>query len=159
MMVSPKARAGNSIMKGRINSPRARFWSTIKGLHLTAVLLLTVGVLSGCALLDIGQDFTPEPAAQGLSSSAQRPLSTVQSEPSRTPAVEEATPSPDSAADQDELPSHTPTPTSTPTPDLSSPTPIRPTPIPITWTPTPVLPPGPIPSPTPARQPPWPWPC
>ena len=99
-MGGPKTRAGNSIMTRRFDSPHARIWSTAIG------LLLTAGLVSGCALLDIGQDFTPEPAAQGLSSSEQRPLSTVQSEPSRTPAVEEGTPIPDDAADQDELPSH-----------------------------------------------------
>ena len=130
-------------MKRRIYSPRTRNWTSV------SLLLLVAGLISGCALLDIGQDFTPEPAAQGLGPDAQRPLSTVQSEPSHTPAVVEEPPTPENDTDQEEMPSHTPTVTSTPTPDLSSPTPIPPTPIPITWTPMPVLPPGPKPSPTP----------
>ncbi|HET6443442.1 MAG TPA: hypothetical protein VFI27_02590 [candidate division Zixibacteria bacterium] len=137
-------------MKQNLYPPWSVFWRYLAG------FLLVTGILSGCAALEIGRDFTPEPGVEGFSPAGRGALSTVVPGSDATAStVPTSTPSPVSGADQGDQPSPSPTPTSTPTPALPTSTPtdvgstIVPTPSPNIWTPTRVLPPGPQPTPTP----------
>lgn len=137
-------------MRQRISTPRSLF------VLLFAGVLLVTGFLSGCAALELGRDYTPEPSVEGFSPAGRGPLSTVvPGSESATSTLSEVTPSPVPGADQGDQPSPSPTHTSTPTPILPTSTPIEaespvtPAPSPTRWTPTPVPPPGTRPTPTP----------
>ena len=74
-------------------------WSRDFSLIITIVLLLTAAILTGCGLVEGDLEYTPEPGADGLGSSAQSALSTVGPEATATSASGDATTGVESGAE------------------------------------------------------------
>lgn len=120
----------------KFTAPRSFFRSFVIG------LLLTTALVSGCGVLEVGVEYTPEPGVAVSSAGAQGPLPTIGAGSTGAGIEVESTPSPVSDADQGDQLIPSPTASGTPTPFAATASPSF-------STPTPAQPPGPSPTPTP----------